>query len=102
ALAGDRLPAPQQPSVPKLRFDEHMLFTITAAGSGLACECPKHLAELLMMVGSFERYSAQCASRNEDDVQLHNDLQYAAGHARAILESAMEQLVRAEGLPMPS
>lgn len=101
ALAGERLPPPQQAAVPKLRFDEHMLFTITAAGSGLACECPKHLAELLMMVGSFERYSAQCASRNEDDAQLHKELEHAAGHARAILETAMEQLARAEGLPMP-
>lgn len=102
ALAGERLPAPQQPAVPTLRFDEDMLFTITAAGSGLACECPKHLAELLLMVGSFERYSAQCASRNEDDAQLHNDLEHAAGHARAILETAMEQLARAEGLPLPA
>lgn len=102
ALTGERLPAPQQPAVPKLRFDEHMLFTITAAGSGLACECPKHLAELLMMVGSFERYSAQCASRNADDAQLHNDLEHAAGHARAVLEGAMEQLARAEGLPLPA
>lgn len=102
ALAGERLPAPQPPAVPKLRFDEQVLFTITAAGSGLACECPKHLAELLMMVGSFERYSAQCASRNADDAQLHNDLEHAAGHARAILEGAMEQLARAEGLPLPA
>jgi len=49
-------------------------------------------------MGSFERYSAQCASRHEDDARLHQDLQMAAGHARAILETAMEQLARAEGL----
>ncbi|RTZ41493.1 MerR family transcriptional regulator [Candidimonas sp. SYP-B2681] len=102
ALAGERLPPPQQPAIPKLRFDEDALFTITAAGSGLACECPKHLADVLLMVGSFERYSAQCASRNADDAQLHHDLEHAAGHARAILEAAMERLARADGLPLPS
>ena len=102
ALAGERLPtAPQHPSL-ELRFDEHALFTIMASGSGLACECPKHLADLLLMVGSFERYSVQCASRNEDDAQLHSDLGRAAGQARAILEVAMERLARAEGLPLPA
>ncbi|AUT46639.1 MerR family transcriptional regulator [Achromobacter sp. AONIH1] len=101
ALTGERLP-PQPPShLPDIRFDESALLTIMASGSGLACECPKHLADLLMMVGSFERYSAQCASRSADDAQLHSDLQRAAGQARAILEAAMEKLATAEGLPMP-
>lgn len=101
ALAGERLPtAPAQPTL-DLRFDEHALLTIMASGSGLACECPKHLADLLLMVGSFERYSVQCASRNDDDAQLHSDLGRAAGQARAILEVAMERLARAEGLPLP-
>ncbi|WP_334160088.1 MerR family transcriptional regulator [Achromobacter insolitus] len=101
ALAGDRLPPHQQPQMPGIRFDEDALLTIMASGSGLACECPKHLADLLIMVGSFERYSAQCASRNADDARLHGDLQRAAGQARAILENAMEKLAVVEGLPMP-
>lgn len=104
ALSGERLPPRQRPAVPEVpevRFDEELLSTITASGSGLACECPRHLADLLMMVGSFERYSAQCASRNADDAQLHQELHHAAGHARAILEVAMERLARAEGLPLP-
>src|SRR5690606_12142147 len=84
ALAGERLPPLQQPDVPKVRFDEELLTAITAAGNRLACECPRHLSDLLLMVGSFERYSAQCASRNADDAQLHQELEHAAGHARAI------------------
>jgi hypothetical protein len=59
------------------------------------------LAELLMMVGSFERYSFQCASRNDDDARLHQDLGHAAGQARTVLEAAMERLARAEDLPLP-
>jgi hypothetical protein len=87
--------------VPDVRFDEAFLSTITSADNRLACECPRHLADLLLMVGSFERYSAKCASRNEEDAALHKELQRAAGRARAILETAMESLARAEGLPLP-
>ncbi|MDF3037129.1 MAG: MerR family transcriptional regulator [Paucimonas sp.] len=101
ALAGERLPPPERADVPKICFDEELLSTISAAGNRLVCECPRHLADLLMMVGSFERYSAQCASRNEDDAQLHQELEQAAGRARSILETAMERLARAEGLPLP-
>jgi DNA-binding transcriptional MerR regulator len=103
ALAGQRLPL-RRPSVapPARRFDEDALASITAAGNRLACECPRHLADLLMMIGSFERYSVQCASRNEADTALHRDLGQAAGQARTILEAAMERLARAEGLPLPA
>lgn len=107
ALAGERLPPLERPDaqeaqkVPEVRFNEETLSALTAASDRLACECPRHLADLLLMVGSFERYSAQCASRNEDDAQLHRELQHAAGRARSILETAMERLARAEGLPLP-
>jgi DNA-binding transcriptional MerR regulator len=109
ALAGQRLPlrsapapAPAAPPAPPARrFDDEALAGITAASNRLACECPRHLAELLMMVGSFERYSFQCASRNDDDARLHQDLGHAAGQARTVLEAAMERLARAEDLPLP-
>ena len=67
----------------------------------MTCECPRHLADILMTVGSFERYSEQCAANNAEDAQLHRDLGRAAGRARVILEAAMEQLALAEGLPLP-
>jgi hypothetical protein len=110
ALAGQRLPTRRQAPVrgsvpgapPPRRLDEEALANITAAGNRLSCECPRHLADLLMTVGSFERYSAQCASRNLPDALLHQDLGHAAGQARAILEAAMERLARAEGLPLPA
>jgi hypothetical protein len=101
ALSGKRLAPPVQPEVREARFDEATLAAIAAAGNRLACECPQHLSDLLLMVGSFERYSAQCASRNLQDAQLHQELQHAAGRARAILETAMERLAQAEGLPLP-
>lgn len=104
ALAGRQLPpADRTPdAVPAIRFDEAALAMITAAGNRVACECPRHLSDLLLMIGSFERYSAQCASRSEADAQLHRELGHAAGLARSVLESAMDRLLVAEGLPMPS
>jgi transposase-like protein len=106
ALAGQRLPAPRAVSAAPARpaprrFDDEALATINAAGNSISCECPRHLSDLVLMVGSFERYSAQCASRNPEDARLHQDLELAAGRARAILEAALEQLARADGLPLP-
>lgn len=103
ALAGQGLPAPEphgEPVAPR-RFDDQALAAITAAGNRLSCECPRHLSDILMMVGSFERYSAQCAARNQEDARLHRELELASGRARMVLETAMERLALAEGLPLP-
>ena len=107
ALAGQRLPVPRtaangvtRPAAP--RFTEEALANITAAGNRISCECTRHLSDLLLLVGSFERYSAQCASRTPEDAMLHQDLNRAAGQARVILEGAMEQLARTERLPLPA
>ncbi|MCC6069571.1 MerR family transcriptional regulator [Massilia sp. GCM10020059] len=92
------LALPAREAVAPRRFDDATLAAYAAAGNRLECECPRHLADLLMMVGSFERYSAQCASRNEADARLHAELEHAAGAARTVLEAAMERLALAEGL----
>jgi hypothetical protein len=103
ALAGQRLPLQQAPlaSVAPPRFDDEALATIAASGNSVTCECPRHLSELLLMVGSFERYSAQCANRNPEDARLHTQLELAAGQARVVLENAMVALAIADGLPLP-
>lgn len=90
------------PPVPPCRFDAQALAAITAATPTVACECPRHLAEILLMVGSFERYSLHCATRHPDDALLHAELAHATGQARAMLETAMDRLARAEGLPLPA
>lgn len=100
ALVGQRVAykteSGAEPNAP--RFDVDELTTLSTSSNKIGCECPRHLAEILLMVGSFERYSAQCASKNADDAVLHQELGRAAGQARSVLEEAMERLVRAEGL----
>lgn len=108
ALAGQRggrLSAPHSAAAPAAvappRFDDEALAAMTAASNRLSCECPRHLSDILMMLFSFERYSAQCAHRNPEDARLHAQLELAAGQARTVLEGALETLAIAEGLPLP-
>jgi hypothetical protein len=84
------------------RFDDQALAVLAAASSSVYCECPRHLCDILLMINSFERYSLQCASRTPADALLHEQLGIAAGSARVLLEAALEQLARADGLPLPA
>ncbi|WP_137174658.1 MerR family transcriptional regulator [Massilia sp. HP4] len=103
ALIGHRPPPQEAPATALAppRFADEDLANISAAGNRLTCECPRHLSELLLMVGSFERYSQHCASRNPEDAALHAELALASGRARVVLEAAMERLAIEEGLPLP-
>lgn len=102
AVRGMRLPEQGKPAAPPpRRYDDGTLAALAQVNQGPACECPRHLAEVLMTVGSFERYSAQCGSRNPEDAELHARLSHAAAQARALLEEAMAQLILAENLAVP-
>ncbi|MBQ0929906.1 MerR family transcriptional regulator [Ideonella sp. 4Y16] len=83
------------------RYDDATLTRIAGLSPTLACECPRHVAELLMQLSSFEAYSASCAHRDTADARLHAYLQQVAGASRALFESALERLARHEGLPLP-
>lgn len=83
------------------RFGDAALTQFAGLSSAMACECPSHLAELLLQVSYFETYSGECASRSAADAQLHAYLQQVAGSARMLFEKALEQVAIAEGLPLP-
>ena len=87
---------------PPPKFDQQTLAGLAAASRTVDCECPKHLVDLVMDLGSFERYSAQCAARGPADRALHRELERAAGRARAIIETALEQVAVAEGFALPA
>ena len=100
ALAAAALPAQSMPAPPPRRIDDQVLAALAGAATSINCECPRHLAEILSMLCSFERYSLQCAHRNASDAALHLDLHRSAGQARALVEQALERLAYAEGLPL--
>jgi DNA-binding transcriptional MerR regulator len=92
---------PTTEAPPPPRFDESSLAAFTGMGSGIYCECPRHLVELLLSLGSFEKYSAECANRDSADAALHQDLQWTTGHARNALEEALVRLAQAQGIELP-
>jgi len=107
AMAPDAIRSPLGASplpldtVPGPRFDDHSLTRLARALTTLHCECPRHLVDLLLSLGSFERYSAECANRSPADAVLHRYLQRVAGSARVLFEDALVRVARAEGLALP-
>jgi MerR family transcriptional regulator, light-induced transcriptional regulator len=88
-------------AVPSRRFDDRSLAQIAQASTALYCECPRHVVDLLLSLGSFERYSAECENRSPADAALHRYLQRVAGSARALFEDALVLVARSEGLALP-
>ena len=93
-LTHQRVIAPAQPP----RFDNEQLARIAALTSKIACECPNHIAELIISLSAFEQYSSECANRNEEDAQLHSQLNQSAGAARTLLEESLARLIEIEGI----
>ncbi|MEY8877905.1 MAG: hypothetical protein AB9M60_15445, partial [Leptothrix sp. (in: b-proteobacteria)] len=87
--------------VPPRRYDDATLADFAGISSTIACECPRHVAELLMQLSQFEAYSAECQSRSPSDAALHAYLGQVAGSARAIFETALERVAIHEGLMLP-
>lgn len=84
------------------RYDDAALTDFAGLSSTIACECPRHVAELLMQLSHFEAYSADCESQSPADASLHGYLRKVAGTARALFESALERVAIEEGLMLPA
>ncbi len=91
---GNRPPTPA-------RWSDAALADFAALSSTVACECPVHVAELLVQLGRFESYSAQCEQLGPADAELHAYLGHVAAEARASFEAALEQVALREGLLLP-
>lgn len=98
ALPGaDLLPAPAPPR----RWSDAALADFARLSSTIACECPRHLAELLVQLSHFEAYSAGCQHRNADDAALHAHLARVAAGCRTSFEAALAHVAHHEGLLLP-
>ena len=83
------------------RFDERTLAHLAQTSTTVRCECPRHVVDLLLTVGAFERYSAECENRSPADAELHRYLGRVAGAARALFEEALVRVAQAEGIALP-
>ena len=90
-----------EPMSPR-RWDDAALVDFAGRSSTIACECPRHVAELLIQLSQFEAYSAECGHRNAADAELHVFLGHVAAAARARFEAALEHVALHQGLMLPS
>lgn len=82
------------------KFSTESLVRLSQIKSSVYCECPSQLAELLMSVTAFERYSAQCASQTPEDANLHKRLELDAMKVRKILEASITDVIQHENIPI--
>lgn len=87
---------------PPRRWSDEALADFASRSSAIACECPRHLSDLLVQLSHFEAYSADCEHRHAADAQLHAYLRSVAGASRAHLEAALEQVALHEGWALSS
>jgi hypothetical protein len=96
------LPAPGADPTPPRRWNNAALAEFANLSPTIACECPRHVAELLMQLSHFETYSAECEHRNAADAELHAYLRQVATASRTRFEAALEHVALHEGLLLPS
>ncbi len=110
-MAGVALPAQAPPllealsplaaEVPARRYDDAALADVAGLLTTISCECPRHVAELLMQLTQFEAYCAQCEATRPGDAALHAYLGRVSGTSRALFEQALDYLATQEGLVLP-
>jgi MerR family transcriptional regulator, light-induced transcriptional regulator len=93
--------AAAQLAVPARQFDDASLAFLMDISTNVACECPRHVAEIVMQLASFERYSQDCLSRSPADADLHAHLTSVAAAARVGFERALQRVMAAEGIVLP-
>ena len=101
SVAGTVAPALAAQPVPPRRWDDAALADFAGLSSTIACECPRHVAELLVQLSHFEAYSAECEDRSPGDAELHAYLKQVAADSRARFEAALEYVALHEGLMLP-
>ncbi len=87
--------------IPPRRWDTAALSDFASMSPTVACECPRHVAELLIQLSHFEAYSAECEHRNEADAEIHAYLKAVAAESRVRFEAALEYVALHEGLLLP-
>ena len=103
-LAAGQGASPDEPAgvAPSRHFNDRQLAYLAAQSPAIACECPMHLAQLISKLVSFEAYSAECESRNDEDAALHAYLHNTTSRARSMMERALIRVVELENLNLPS
>lgn len=82
------------------KYSDQTLSRVAGISTNVLCECPKHVAELISQLASFEEYSQECLNKNADDAHLHAYLRSVSGTARSLFENALEKIAQHEGIDL--
>ena len=85
---------------PPVMFTQEELARLQEIQSAVDCECPNHVSDVILALKGFEDYSKQCENKDDADAKMHEFLYRAAGHSRAVMEHAMKELCRFEGIDL--
>ncbi|RLQ23075.1 MerR family transcriptional regulator [Seongchinamella sediminis] len=62
--------------------------------TGVACECPQHLASLIAQLAEFEAYSAECSVDNWHDAAVHSCIYAYTSQSRWLMEKALDLVLQ--------
>ena len=82
------------------KYADETLARVAGISTNVLCECPRHVAELIAQLASFEEYSQECLNRNAEDAHLHAYLRSISGSARSLFENALEKIAQHEGIDL--
>ena len=82
------------------KYSDATLARVAGISTQVLCECPRHVAELISQLASFEEYSQECLNKNADDAHLHAYLRSVSGSARTLFENALEKIALHEGIDL--
>jgi MerR family transcriptional regulator, light-induced transcriptional regulator len=86
--------------VPAPRLSREAVASLSRSTPEIRCECPHHLADIVLSLRAFEDYSEACESLSPEDAVLHHLLWRCAAQARALFEDAIEHVAEAEGISL--
>jgi hypothetical protein len=88
--------------IPQRKFNDMTLMRVSGISTNVLCECPRHVAEIIAQLASFEQYSHDCLNKSSEDAHIHAYLSSVSGSARALFESALEMVAQHEGIDLAS
>lgn len=87
-------------TIPPRKYSDATLARMAAISTNMLCECPRHVAEIIAQLASFEQYSQECLNKSTEDAHLHAYLHSVSGSARALFEHALQMVAEHEGVSL--
>lgn len=81
-------------------YDDRQLASAATLLTAIKCECPHHLADLILSLCHFEEYSSRCEKQSREDAVLHAYLHATAAKARHLMEQALQKAIDVEGIDL--